>query len=85
MVLYQILRCVGKVVYEIELASGYPIFHVSILKKCVSDRTTIVPLEGLGVEKKISYKEVLDEILDRQFKKLRNKKDDFVKSCGGIS
>ncbi|WMV45424.1 hypothetical protein MTR67_038809 [Solanum verrucosum] len=48
---YQILRRVGKVVYELELpnelASVHPVFHVSVLKKCVGDPTSIVPLEGL--------------------------------------
>ncbi|WMV37684.1 hypothetical protein MTR67_031069 [Solanum verrucosum] len=45
---YQILRRVGKVAYELdlpnELATVHPIFHVSILKKCVEDPTSIVPL-----------------------------------------
>ncbi|KAH0754748.1 hypothetical protein KY290_025018 [Solanum tuberosum] len=50
---YQILRRVGRVAYELdlpnELAIVHPIFHVSILKKCVGDMTAIVSLEGLGV------------------------------------
>ena len=49
------------------------IFHVSMLKKCVGDPTSIVPLEGFRVDEKISYEGVPVEILDRQVKKLRNK------------
>ncbi|WMV41924.1 hypothetical protein MTR67_035309 [Solanum verrucosum] len=74
---YQILRHVGKVAYELELpnelTSVHPVFHVSMLKKCVGDPTSIVPLEGLGVDENLSYEEVSVEILDRQVKKLRNK------------
>ncbi|WMV49811.1 hypothetical protein MTR67_043196 [Solanum verrucosum] len=80
---YQILRRIGKVAYELqlpnELASVHPVFHVYLLKKCIGDPKTIVPLEDLGVKEKISYEEVSVEILDRQVKKLRNKEVTYVK------
>ncbi|WMV58081.1 hypothetical protein MTR67_051466 [Solanum verrucosum] len=80
---YQILRRIGKVTYELDfpndLASVHTIFHVSLLKKCVGDPTSIVPLEGLGVKKNISYEEVLVEILDPYVKKLRKKEVASVK------
>ncbi|WMV58333.1 hypothetical protein MTR67_051718 [Solanum verrucosum] len=80
---YQILRRIGKVAYELdlpnELASVHPIFHVSMLKKCVGDPTSIVSLEGLGVKESLSYDEIPVEILDRQVKKLRNKEIASVK------
>ncbi|WMV55629.1 hypothetical protein MTR67_049014 [Solanum verrucosum] len=51
---YQILRRIGKVAYELELsnelASVHLVFHVSMLKKCVGDPTSIVSLEDLGVK-----------------------------------
>ncbi|WMV18853.1 hypothetical protein MTR67_012238 [Solanum verrucosum] len=66
---YEILRRVRKVAYELdfpnELVSVHPIFYVSILKKCVGDPTSIVPLEGLGVDENFSYEEVSVEILHR--------------------
>ncbi|WMV07932.1 hypothetical protein MTR67_001317 [Solanum verrucosum] len=59
---YQILKCIGKVSYELELsndlASIHAVFHVSLLKKCVGDPTSNVPLKGLGVKENLSYKEV---------------------------
>ncbi|WMV42078.1 hypothetical protein MTR67_035463 [Solanum verrucosum] len=80
---YQILRRIRKVTYELEfhneLASVHSIFHVSFLKKCVVDMTSIVPLEGLGVRENISYEEVSVEILDRKVRKLRNKEVSSVK------
>ncbi|WMV50992.1 hypothetical protein MTR67_044377 [Solanum verrucosum] len=80
---FQLLRHVGKVAYELELlnylASVHPMFHVSLLKKCVGDPTSIVPLESLGIQDKLSYEEVSVEILDRKVRKLRNKEIASVK------
>ncbi|WMV42030.1 hypothetical protein MTR67_035415 [Solanum verrucosum] len=51
---YQILRCIGNVAYELELpndlTSVHPVFHVTLLKKCVGDPTFIMPLESLAKE-----------------------------------
>ncbi|WMV29564.1 hypothetical protein MTR67_022949 [Solanum verrucosum] len=44
---YQVLRRTGKIAYELELPNEltamHHIFHVSMLKKCVGDPTSIVP------------------------------------------
>ena len=80
---YQILRPVGKVDYELEfpneLAPVHPVFHVSMLKKCIGDPVSIIPFEGLGVAESLSYEEIPVEILDRQVKRLRNKEVASVK------
>ncbi|WMV45506.1 hypothetical protein MTR67_038891 [Solanum verrucosum] len=80
---YHILRRIGKIAHELEffndLAPVHPIFHVSLLKKCVGDPASIVPLEGLGVKEKLSYEDVVDEIFEHQVRKLRNKEVAFVK------
>ena len=74
---YEILLSVGKVAYELrlpsELASIYLVFRVSMLKKCIGDTESILPIEGLGVKDILSYEEVPVQIFDRQVKKLRNK------------
>ena len=56
-----------------ELASVHPVFHVSMLKKCLGDASSILPVEGLGVDENLSYEEVPVDILDRQVKRVRNK------------
>ena len=56
-----------------ERASVHPVFHVFILKKCLGDPASILPVEGLGVGEDLSYEEIPVEILDRQVKRLRNK------------
>ena len=60
---YEILQLIGKVAYDLklpsELASVYPVFHVSMLKKCISDLKYILPIESPGVNDNLSYEEVL--------------------------
>ncbi|XP_069149125.1 uncharacterized protein [Solanum lycopersicum] len=74
---YEILQRVGKVAYELtlhtELVSVHQIFYVSVLKKCLGDTTSILPVEGLGFDEDFSNEEVPIKILDRQVKRLRNK------------
>ncbi|WMV33284.1 hypothetical protein MTR67_026669 [Solanum verrucosum] len=80
---YHILRHIVKVGYELDLpndlASVHSIFRVSLLKKCVGDPISIVPLESLGIKESLYSKEVLVEILDRQVKMFRNKEIATVK------
>ena len=56
---YKILQRVDKAAYELrlpsELALVHPIFHVSMLKKCIGDIESILPIEGLGVRDNLSY------------------------------
>ena len=50
-----------------------------MLKKCIGDLESILPIEGLGVKDNLSYEEVSVQILYRQVKKLRNKEVASVK------
>ena len=72
---YEILQRVCKSAYELKLpsvlASVHPIFHVSMLKKCIGDPESILPIEGLGATDNLSYEEVPVQILDMQDEKLR--------------
>ena len=80
---YQIVKRVGSVAYELELplemSMVHPVFHVSMLRKCLGDPSSIVPLDMVNVEENLSYEEVPVEILDRQVKRLRNKEIATVK------
>ncbi|WMV29585.1 hypothetical protein MTR67_022970 [Solanum verrucosum] len=80
---YKILKRVGKVAYELELptelAAVNPVFHISLLRKCVGDPATIVPLESVVVKDSLTYEEVPIEILDRQVGRLRNREITSVK------
>ena len=74
---YEILQRVGEVSYQLallaDLASVHPVFHVIMLKKCLGDPPSILPIEGLEVGEDLSNEEVLVMILDTQVKRLRNK------------
>lgn len=72
---YQILRRIGKVVYELDLPSEldgvHPVFHVSMLKKCLGDPALAIPMKSMRVKDSLSYEEIPIQILDGQFRKLR--------------
>ena len=44
---YRIAKRIGNVAYELELpqelAAVHPIFHISMLKKCMGDTSLIIP------------------------------------------
>ena len=51
---YKILKRVSKVAYELELtaelAAVHPVFHISLLKKCLGDPASVMPLESVAVK-----------------------------------
>ena len=83
------IRNFGQVSYELELpqdlSSVNPMFHVSMLRKCVGDPSRITPTKYVHVTGDLTYKEVPIGILDRQVRKLRNKEVDSVKYYGGTN
>ena len=70
---YEILKRFGSVAYELklpnELAMIHPVFHVSLLKKCIGDPVSILPLEVLGLKSTFIMKRSL---LRYWIAKLRN-------------
>ena len=80
---YKILKKIGKVTYELEfpakLPALHPVFHISLLKKCMGDPASIVPLESVAVKDSLSYEDVPVEILKRQVRRLSNKEVASVK------
>ncbi|XP_070019880.1 uncharacterized protein [Nicotiana sylvestris] len=80
---YIIIQRNGQVVYKLELPPEmslvHPVFHVSMSKKVVGDPSTTMLVETIEVNEKLSYEEIPVAILDRQFRKLRNKEIASVK------
>ncbi|WMV47029.1 hypothetical protein MTR67_040414 [Solanum verrucosum] len=78
-----ISKRIGNVAYELELpqelATVHPIFHVSMLKKCMGNPSLIIPTEYIGMKDSLSYEEFHIQILDRQVRKLRTKEVAIVK------
>ncbi|XP_070020379.1 uncharacterized protein [Nicotiana sylvestris] len=74
---YRVIRKVGQVAYELDLPSDlesvHPVFHVSMLRKCIGDPSKIMSVDDVQVTELLSYEETLIIILDRQFRILRTK------------
>ena len=62
-----------------ELAAVHPVFHISLLKKCLGDPASVMPLESVAVKDSLSYEYVPLEILDLQVRRLRTKEVTSVK------
>ncbi|WMV54628.1 hypothetical protein MTR67_048013 [Solanum verrucosum] len=80
---YKIIRRIEQVAYELELtqelSTVHPVFHVSMLLKCVGYPSHITPTEGVQVTRDLTYEKVHIAILDRQIRRLRNKEVASVK------
>ncbi|XP_070015249.1 uncharacterized protein [Nicotiana sylvestris] len=74
---YDIIEKKGNMAYElalpVKLSSVYPIFHVSMLRKYIHDKSHIIPTNTIEIKEGLTYEEVPIEILDRQVRKLRTK------------
>ena len=80
---FEVITVVGKAAYQLRLPaqlSEVPdIFHVSMLRKCLSDATPIINLEDIEVQDGVTYEEQPVRILDTKEKVLRNKITRLVK------
>ncbi|WMV54847.1 hypothetical protein MTR67_048232 [Solanum verrucosum] len=80
---YKISKRVGNVAYELELPQElvvvHPVFHISMLKKCMGNTSLIIPTEDIGIKDSLSYEEIPVQILDHQVRKLRTKEVASVK------
>nr|KAJ0204071.1 hypothetical protein LSAT_V11C500265800 [Lactuca sativa] len=77
------LARVGRVAYHLdlpeELSQIHRTFHVSQLRKCLVDDSTVVPLEDIQVDDRLNYIKRPVAILDQKTKTLRNKVVELVK------
>ena len=69
---FEILARIGPVAYKLrlpqELSNIYPVFHVSKLKKCLSDETLMIPLDEIEINENLNFAEEPVEIMDRETK-----------------
>nr|GEU84269.1 putative reverse transcriptase domain-containing protein [Tanacetum cinerariifolium] len=74
-VMLKVLAKVGTVAYRLELPQQlsrvHSIFHVSNLKKCISDEPLAIPLDELHIDDKLCFVEEPVEIIDQKIKRLR--------------
>ena len=56
-----------------DLEAVHPVFHVSMLRKCIGDPSIVFPVDDVQVTKELSYEEKPVGILDRQVRRLHTK------------
>ena len=74
---FEILKCIGKVAYELALlptlAGVHNVFHVSMLRKYIPDPSHVLNYEPLKIKDNLTYEEVPIQILDCKDQVLRTK------------
>nr|GEY71199.1 putative reverse transcriptase domain-containing protein [Tanacetum cinerariifolium] len=82
---FKIIAKVGTVTYRLELPEQlsrvYSTFHVSKLKKCMTDEPLAIPLDEIQVKDKLNFIEEPIEIMDREVKRLKQSRISIVKVC----
>ncbi|GKC39227.1 putative reverse transcriptase domain-containing protein [Tanacetum coccineum] len=67
---FKILKRIGPVAYKLELpeelSNVHSTFHISNLKKCLSDESLIIPIKELRLDDKLNFVEEPVEIMDRE-------------------
>nr|GEU31398.1 reverse transcriptase domain-containing protein [Tanacetum cinerariifolium] len=74
---------IGPVAYKLELpeelTNVHNTFHVSNLKKCLSDESLVIPMKELRLDDKLNFVEEPVEIMDREVKQLKQSRIPIVK------
>ncbi|GJR58684.1 putative reverse transcriptase domain-containing protein [Tanacetum coccineum] len=80
---FKVIERVGTVAYKLELPQQlsrvHNTFHVSNLKKCLSDESLVIPLEELRVDDKLHFVEEPVEVMDREIKQLKRSHIPIIK------
>ncbi|KAD2034901.1 hypothetical protein E3N88_12326 [Mikania micrantha] len=79
---FKVLERIGKLAYRLELphelSNMHPTFHVSNLKKCLSEENLHVPLDEVRIDESMQFIEKPVKIVDREVKTLKNKRIPIV-------
>ncbi|GKF91038.1 hypothetical protein Tco_0274739, partial [Tanacetum coccineum] len=80
---FKILAKVGMVAYLLELPKKlsrvHSTFHISNLKKCLSDEPLAIPLDEIHFDDKLNFIEEPIEIMNREVKRLKQSRIPIVK------
>ncbi|GJR26297.1 putative reverse transcriptase domain-containing protein [Tanacetum coccineum] len=72
---FKILERIGPLAYNLEhpeeLSNVHSTFHVSNLKKCLSDESLVITMKELQLDDKLTFVEEPVEIMDREVKQLK--------------
>ncbi|GJR90414.1 putative reverse transcriptase domain-containing protein, partial [Tanacetum coccineum] len=80
---FKVIERVRTVAYKLELPQQlsrvHNTFHVSNLKKCLSDESLVIPLEELRVDDKLHFVEEPIEVMYREIKQLKRSRIPIIK------
>nr|GEU55675.1 reverse transcriptase domain-containing protein [Tanacetum cinerariifolium] len=80
---FKFLERIGLIAYKLklpkELSNIHSTFHVSNLKKCLSDESLIIPMKELQLDDKLNFVEEPVEIMDRKVKQLKQSHVPIIK------
>ncbi|GJS51202.1 hypothetical protein Tco_0624564 [Tanacetum coccineum] len=80
---FKILDMISPVAYKLELfeelSNVHNTFHVSNLKKCLSDESLVIPMKELQLDDKLNFVKEQIEIMDQEVKQLKQSRIPIVK------
>ncbi|GJT54844.1 putative reverse transcriptase domain-containing protein [Tanacetum coccineum] len=80
---FKVIERVRTVAYKLELPQQlsrvHNTFHVSNLKKCLSDESLVILLEELRIDDKVHFVEEPVEVMDREIKQLKRSRIPIIK------
>ncbi|GJV71114.1 hypothetical protein Tco_1491109 [Tanacetum coccineum] len=80
---FKVLAKVGTIAYRLELPQQlsrvHNTFHISNLKKCLSNKPLAIPLNEIHIHDKLYFVEELVKIMDRKVKQLKKSRIPIIK------